>query len=116
LAAEVSHNLTPEVLYDRQWARTLLEQTMTRLQQEYVASGRAQLFEYLRNCLAREEAAMAYAEIAARLKLTEAAVKMAVQRLRARYREILREQIAETVSSAEEVEDELGHLFSAFGA
>jgi DNA-directed RNA polymerase specialized sigma24 family protein len=115
LAAEVSHEVTPEVLYDRQWARTLLEQTMRRLQQEYVESGRAQLFENLRNCLAREEEAPAYADIAARLKLTEAAMKMAVQRLRRRYREILREQIAETVSSPEEIEEEIRHLFAAFG-
>ena len=76
---------------------TLLERTMKRLQEEYVASGRAKLFEYLRSCLARDESALPYAEIAARLNLTEAAVKMAVQRLRARYREILHAEIAETV-------------------
>ena len=90
--------------------------TMARLQEEYVASGRAKLFEYLQGCLGREESALPYAEIAARLNLTEPAVKMAVHRLRARYREILRAEIAHTVSSPEEVEEEIRLLFSAFGS
>jgi DNA-directed RNA polymerase specialized sigma24 family protein len=115
LAADPSSNVQPDLLFDRNWAMTLLAQTMSRLQEEYVASGRARLFEYLQSCLAREESALPYADIAARLNLTEAAVKMAVQRLRARYREILRAEIAHTVSSPEEVEEEIRHLFSAFG-
>jgi RNA polymerase sigma-70 factor (ECF subfamily) len=114
-AADPSPNVQPDVLFDRQWAMTLLERTMAQLQEEYVASGRAKLFEYLQSCLAREESALPYAEIAARLNLTEAAVKMAVHRLRNRYREILRAEIAHTVSSAEEVEEEIRLLFSAFG-
>jgi len=115
-AAEGSHNAPPDVLFDRQWATTLLRRVMTKLQEEYVASGRAKLFEYLQSCLAREDSALPYADIALRLNLTEAAVKMAVHRLRARYRDILRSEIAHTVSSLEEVEDEIRHLFSAFGS
>ena len=114
-AAEPSHNLQPDVLFDRQWAMTLLERTMAQLQEEYVATGRVTLFEYLQSCLAKAESGLPYAEIAARLNLTEAAVKMAVHRLRARYREILQAEIAETVSSPEEIEEEIRHLFSAFG-
>ncbi len=114
-ASEPTHNLQPDVLFDRQWAMTLLERTMSQLQDEYLTSGRARLFELLQGCLARDESALPYAEIAARLNLTEAAVKMAVQRLRARYREILREQIAGTVSSPAEIEEEIRHLFSTFG-
>jgi DNA-directed RNA polymerase specialized sigma24 family protein len=114
-AAEPAHQVQPDVLYDRQWAMTLLDRTMRQLQEEYVGSGRAQLFEYLQTCLAREESALPYAEIASRLNLTEAAVKMAVHRLRARYREILRQEIAHTVSTPEEVEDEIQQLFSSFG-
>jgi RNA polymerase sigma-70 factor (ECF subfamily) len=114
-AAEPSHNLQPDVLFDRQWAMTLLERTMSQLHDEYVATGRARLFEFLQGCLAKDESALPYAEIATRLNLTEAAVKMAVQRLRARYREILREQIADTVSSPEGIEEEIRHLFSTFG-
>ncbi len=114
-AAELSHTDQPDVLFDRQWAVTLLERTMARLQKEYVASGRAKLFEQLQGTLARDELALPYAEIAARLKLTEGAVRMAMHRVRARYREILREEIANTVASPEEVEEEIRHLFSAFG-
>lgn len=114
-AAEPAHGLQPDVLFDRQWAMTLLERTMSQLHDEYKSTGRARLFELLQACLAKDESALPYAEIAARLNLTEAAVKMAVQRLRARYREILRRQIADTVSSPEEVEDEIRHLFSMFG-
>ena len=114
-ASEPFHQVQPDVLFDRHWAMSLLERTMKQLQEEYVASGRAKLFEFLRNCLAKDESALPYAEIAAQLSLTEAAVKMAVHRLRARYREILRAEIAETVSSAEEVEEEICHLFSTFG-
>jgi DNA-binding transcriptional regulator LsrR (DeoR family) len=73
------------------------------------------LFEYLRSCLAKDESALPYAEIAARLNLTEAAVKMAIHRLRARYREILHAEIADTVSSPGEIEEEIRHLFSTFG-
>lgn len=114
--AEPAHNLSPDLLFDRQWAMTLLERTMTQLQQEYAASGRGQLFERLRGSVAKDESALPYAEIAGRLNLTEAAVKMAVRRLRHRYREILQHEIAQTVSTPEEIEEEIRHLFTAFGA
>lgn len=114
IAVDPAHGLAPDVLFDRQWAMTLLERTMTLLREEYVASGRARLFEYLQSCLAKEETALSYNEISARLSLTEAAVKMAVHRLRNRYRELLRAEIAQTVSSPDEVEDELQQLFTAF--
>jgi RNA polymerase sigma-70 factor (ECF subfamily) len=114
-AGELAHQLQPDVLFDRQWAVTLIEHVMTRLQEEYLASGRAKLFEYLRGCLAKDESALPYAEIAARLNLTEPAVKMAVHRLRARYRELLREEIGGTVSSPAEIEEEIRHLFATFG-
>ena len=113
--AEPSHNIQPDILFDRQWAMALLGQAMAKLQEEYIASGRAKLFEYLQCCLGRDESALSYGEIAHRMNLTEPAVKMAVQRLRARYREILRGQIANTVSCPEEVEEEIRHLFAAFG-
>jgi RNA polymerase sigma factor (sigma-70 family) len=114
-AAEPADSLQPDRVFDRQWAMTLLERTMSCLREEYVSTGRAKLFELLSGCIAREEGSLRYAEIAARLNLTEAAVKMAVHRLRARYRELLRAEIAGTVSSPEEVDEEIRHLFSAFG-
>jgi RNA polymerase sigma factor (sigma-70 family) len=104
----------PDVIYEKQWAMTLLERVMNRLGAEYAETGRGALFENLRACLAKEESAPAYAEIGVRLGLSEAAVKMTVRRLRARYRELLRDEIAETVESPAEIEDEIAHLFSVF--
>ena len=112
--AEPAQGEPPDVLYDRQWALTLLDQVMGRLRHEYVESGRARLFERLEACLTRDEAALPYADIGAELSLTEAAVKMAMQRLRARYRTILREEIAKTVASPDDVETELRDLFAVF--
>ena len=114
-AAEPAHQLQPDVLFERQWAATLLERTLSRLREEYTATGRAMLFEHLQNCLTKDPAALPYAAVATRLNLTEAAVKVAVHRLRVRYREILRAEIADTVATPEEVEEELRHLFSVFG-
>ncbi len=112
--AEPAHGEPPDALYERQWALALLDQVMGRLRQEYVQSGRARLFERLEACLTRDETALPYAGIAAELSLSEAAVKMAMQRLRARYRAILREEIAKTVASPDEVEAELRDLFAVF--
>lgn len=111
---EPAHHVTPEVLFDRQWARTLLDQVLARLQQEHAETGRTELFERLRGCLSRESGDVPYAALGAPLRLTEAAVKMAVQRLRRRYRELLRQEIRRTVERPEEVEDELRHLFATF--
>jgi RNA polymerase sigma-70 factor (ECF subfamily) len=113
-ASELAHNLQPDLLFDRQWAMTLLDHTLSRLRQEYLETGRAQLFDYLHGCLAKDETALPYAEIATRLNLTEAAVKMAVHRLRVRYREILQNEIAQTVASPSDIELEMKHLFTAF--
>lgn len=112
--AEPAHEDQPDVLFERQWVVVLLDQVMNRLRNEYVESGRSRLFEYLEACLTREDTALPYSEIAAELSLTEAAVKMAMQRLRARYRTILREEIAKTVASPNEVEAELHDLFEVF--
>jgi RNA polymerase sigma factor (sigma-70 family) len=114
-ASEPADTLQPDTLFDRQWALALLEQTMGQLREEYAGSGRAALFELLRDCLTQEDAALPYKDVAVRLNSTEPAVKMAMSRLRGRYREILRQQIAQTVTNEAEVEAEIRHLFSAFG-
>ena len=114
LGGEPLHGEQPDLLFDRHWAMTLLEQVMERLHREYLESGRAALFERLEACLARDETALKYAEIAAELNSTEAAVKMAMHRLRARYQAILREEIGKTVASPGDVETELKELFAAF--
>jgi RNA polymerase sigma-70 factor (ECF subfamily) len=104
----------PDKLFERQWAMTLLEQVMSRLQNEYRESGRGELFNCLEACLARDADALPYREIGTQLNLCEAAVKMAMQRLRARYQSILREEIGKTVTSPDEVEAEVRDLFAAF--
>lgn len=104
----------PDLVFEQQWATTLLEQVRTRLREECVAHGKGPQFEQLHGCLVKDASAQPYAEIAARLSLTEAAVKMAVRRLRARYREILLEEVANTVASPDEVDEEIRHLFSVF--
>ncbi len=110
LGEQLAETLTPEKVYERRWALTLLEQVYQRLGQEYEQQGKAALFEALRGSLAGAGGSAPYAELAERLGMTEGAVKVAVHRLRHRYRELLREIIAETVSGPEEVEDELRYL------
>jgi RNA polymerase sigma factor (sigma-70 family) len=113
-AAEPAHTETPDRAYDRQWAQTLLDQVLRRLRTDHAQSGRARLFESLEACLTQDEHAMRYAEIAVEFGLSEAAVKMAVHRLRKRYRTLLREEAAKTVGSPGQVEPELRSLFAAF--
>jgi RNA polymerase sigma factor (sigma-70 family) len=116
LGAALQENVSPDVLFERQWALTLLDQVRARLREEYAASGRADLFENLEGWLTRDDAARPQAEIAARLQLTVPAVKMAVQRLRARYRALLRAEIGRTVGDPAEIDGEIRHLFALFGA
>ncbi len=102
---------SPDKLFEYRWAMTLLERVFERLHQEYVGEGKAALFDELRGCLAQVRAAVPYAEVGARLGLSEGALRVAVHRLRRRYRTLLRVEIADTVSGPGEVEEELRHLF-----
>jgi RNA polymerase sigma-70 factor (ECF subfamily) len=113
-ANEPFDSLTPERIYDRRWALTLLEQVMASLREEYVLGGKQSLFEHLKPVLVAQAAP--YAEIGRDLKMSEGAVKVAAHRLRQRYREILRTQVAQTVASPEELEEELRDLLKALGA
>jgi len=106
-----AENFTPEKAYEHRWALTLLEQVYRGLETEYCAQGKSALFETLRVTLAGQSDAAPYAELARQLKMTENAIKVAVHRLRQRYRARLRDTIAATVSGPEEVEDELRYLF-----
>lgn len=108
--------LDPEKIFERRWAMTLLEQTLARLRVECSESGKADLFDELKGRLAGEKRQDRYAEIAARLNLTEAAVKKAAERLRDRYAELLRMEIAQTVSEPGDVDEELRDLFRALQA
>ena len=110
---EPADRVTPEAEFERRWALTLLAETLAELRAEYAEAGKAELFDILKGTLTGEGAA--YRELGGRLKLTEGAVKVAVHRLRQRYREKLRAIIAETVNSASDVDDEIRDLFAALG-
>jgi RNA polymerase sigma-70 factor (ECF subfamily) len=117
-AAETRYGLepadesTPEQSYERRWALTLLETVLHRLREEYAQAGRGELFAQLNPCLTGDRDSLPYAELGARLGMNEGAVKVAVHRLRKRYRELLRAEIAQTMTETENVDDELRHLFS----
>jgi len=109
---EPAEQITADQLFDRRWALTLLDQVLKRLGNEMQREGKAAHFDALKFCLTGERGA-AYEEIASRLGTTEGALKVAVHRLRDRYRALLRAEIAETVGSEAEVDEELRQLFSA---
>ena len=111
-AAEPAHQLSPEKLFERSWALTVLSRTMARLKQDTVAD-KPVLFEQLKAHLGGQADAVPYRDLAASLNMSEGAIKVAVHRLRKRYRELLREEVAQTVSTPEEVEDEIRALFTA---
>ncbi len=113
--AEPGHDLTPERLFERAWALTLLAAVFDALRREYESQGKLDGFEELKIVLEEGTGAVRYAEIAARLGTTEGAVKVAVYRLRKRYKSLLREQIAATVDDPAEVDDEIRALFDALG-
>jgi len=107
---EPADNHTPEQHFERRWAMTLLEQVLSHLQQEYAQEGKSALFAALNPCLVGERTAQPYSALAAKLNLSEAAVKSSVHRLRRRYRQLLRDEIAQTVAGPAEVEAEVRHL------
>ncbi len=112
---EAVEHETPEHLFEVAWARALLGRAMDRLRGHYEDSGRAALFEALQGSLAGLADGTSLAALAAGLGMTEGAVKTALSRLRRRYREHLRAEIAETVADPAEIEDEIRALFAALG-
>jgi RNA polymerase sigma factor (sigma-70 family) len=110
---EPADHLTAEKIFDRRWALTLLDLVLQRLREEFVSDGRGQLFEQLKPTLTEASRSVPYTEIATRLGMSEGAVKVAVHRLRKRYRELLRAEIAGTLASPDEAEDEIRQLFAA---
>ena len=110
---EPADTTTAEKIFERRWALTLLDVVLRRLREEYLTTGREELFEQLKPTLTEASRTVRYAEIASRLGTSEGAVKVAVHRLRHRYRELLRAEIADTVASPGEVDDELRNLFAA---
>jgi RNA polymerase sigma factor (sigma-70 family) len=104
---------SPEKLFDQKWALSLLDTTLNRLCREYTAAAKQAWFDELKVVLWGGRGEVSYAEIAGRLSTTEGAVKVAVHRLRARFKECLRDEIAQTVPNPAEIDDEMRHLFAA---
>jgi len=114
-ALDPADNLSPEKLFERSWALTVLKQTMERLEAELVSKGKQKLFHQLKAYIAAETNAVPYSEVAAKLEMTEGAVRVAVHRMRKRCRDLLRDEIAQTVSSEDEIDEEIQGLFTALG-
>lgn len=110
---EPMHEVTPERLFERQWALTLLARVIERLEAELVHGGKAELFARLRPALQGDGLAPPYPLIAAELGLSDGAVRVAAHRLRVRYREILREEVGRTTSDQADVEEEIADLLAA---
>jgi RNA polymerase sigma-70 factor (ECF subfamily) len=109
---EPANQLTAEMIYERRWALTVLERVLSRLKDEYRAAGKAALFDALKQLLPDEPGAPSQADIAARLGMNENAVRQAFYRFRQRYQTLLREEIANTVATPGDIEDELRHLIA----
>jgi RNA polymerase sigma-70 factor (ECF subfamily) len=108
---EPAEQATPESLFERGWALTLLNGVLARLEEEYRREGNQAWMEAMRPALTSDRGNLNYAEIAAKLGLTETAARVAVHRLRHRYRQLIRAEVASTVATPEEVEAEMHHLF-----
>jgi len=113
---EPANASTADQLYERRWALALLHQVLTRLGDEYRAAGNITLFERLKALLTDEPDRLSQAQIADELGMTENALKQAFHRLRERYRQLLREEIAHTVMAPGDIEDELRHLIAVLRA
>ncbi len=113
---EPADPVTAEMIYERRWALTVLEQVLGRLKDEYRAAGNAALFDSLKQLLPDEPGSPSQAEIATQLGMTENAVRQAFYRFRQRYQSLLREEIAHTVATPGDIEDELRHLIAVVEA
>jgi DNA-directed RNA polymerase specialized sigma24 family protein len=118
-SAEARYLLEPHadatLIYERRWALTVLEEVLARLERESTAAGKADQFLHLKDHLMAGRAAP-HADLAAHLKMTPGAIKVAIHRLRKRYRALLREEIAQTVSTPAEIDTELRYLFSVIAS
>ena len=112
-ALEPSHELSAEKLFDKSWALTVLARTMSRLKDELASQNKQELFEHLKIYLTTEKDSIPYCDKASELNMTEGNVRTAVHRLRRRYRKLLRDEIAQTVTDQEAVEEEIDDLFNA---
>lgn len=111
--SELADQLDPAKVFDRRWATTLLDRALGRLEAEHSGADRAKRFQELQVFLLGEPRTISYADAGKRIGIKEGAVKVAVLRLRQRFGELLRVEVADTVASPAEVEDEMRHLFAS---
>jgi RNA polymerase sigma-70 factor (ECF subfamily) len=109
---ESAHDLTAERIFERRWATTILDQAMARLREECLATRKSDLLDRVEGQLSGEKGETSYAGVAAALGMSEGAVKVAVHRLRQRFGELVRAEIAQTVTTPEDADDELRYLFA----
>lgn len=109
-ALEPADDLTPERLFERRWAWALLDHAISQLRAEYEAGGKAKLFDALKSSLTAGPDAVNYADVARQLGMTQPTLQVAAHRLRRHYREILRKEIAQTVSTPELIDEEITYL------
>jgi RNA polymerase sigma-70 factor (ECF subfamily) len=114
-AGEPTEPWTAEDIYERRWAMTLLQQALEQLRAEFAEGGKEAEFECLKHWLSADRGGIPYAELAAELGHSEGAARVAVHRLRKRFRQLFREVIAATVAEGESVEEELRHLVAVLG-
>ena len=112
-ALEPAHELSPEKLFERSWALAVLERTMSQLAAEATKSKKQELFDHLKVYLTAKKSSVPYRDVAEELGMSEGAVKVAVHRLRRRYRKLLRDEIAQTVSTEDQIDEEIRDLFAA---
>jgi len=110
---EPRDDCSPDLLYDRRWAGTVLDRVMVRLRHEYEAAGQIDRYEALKPYLPGDSVALSYTDTAARLGISESAARSAIYKIRQRYGDVLRAEISDTVGTAEEVEDEIRCLLTA---
>lgn len=113
---EPADDLTPEKVYQQRWAKTLLANVLEQLRREYESQAKGELFEGIKDCLTKARAAVSYPALAGQFNMSEGALRVAVHRLRQRYREVLRAEIAHTVGEPGEVEEELRYLLRVLAA
>jgi RNA polymerase sigma factor (sigma-70 family) len=109
-SSDCADGASPTRVFERQWAAVLLESVLSNLRKEFSQSGKAELFDQLEPHLWEDDTSTPYPQIAEALRMTTVAVRVTVHRLRQRFHDLLRAQIANTVESVDEVEDELRYL------
>jgi RNA polymerase sigma factor (sigma-70 family) len=109
---EPAHGMSPDQVFERRWAETVLEHAVKRLREEYTALKKSALFDLMKDFEPGKHGALSYAEVGAQFGMTEKAIKSAVHRFRTRHREILREEIAHTVATPDEIDAEIRYLLT----